>query len=264
VADVGSAQRGGPAYGISKEGYDKGGYSKDGKQSVAQSAPPVETKRWDVWAVGTGLFGHYDGGFNNERYSAGQFTIGLDYRVGSHWLVGVVADYTYTSGTWNGQDFKANTFRGGLYTSFWYGGWYGTVAGLIGATAYNAAGTTNGFDWTAYAGTGYVWRFGQLEVGPWASIEYNNAQGFAPLNEVATRAGGRVAYHAGRWTPYLQLAWQHNFWNSWTGMDRNALWGSVGTAYRVNDAFWVFADYGGQVGGDYWAQQVDLGGGYSW
>jgi uncharacterized protein with beta-barrel porin domain len=269
MAEDGPGQQAGPTYGTSKEGYDKDGYSKegyskDGKQTVAQSEPPLQTKRWDVWAVGTGLFGHYDSSFNNQRYSAGQFTIGLDYRVTPHWLVGIIGDYTYASGTWNGQDFNANTFRGGLYTSFWYGGWYGTVAGLVGTTAYNTAGTTNGVDWTAYAGTGYAWRFGQFEIGPWASIEYNNAQGFAPLNEVATRLGGRVAYRAGRWTPYLQLAWQHNFWDTWTGIDRNALWGSVGTAYRVTDSFWVFADYGGQVGGNYWVQQVDLGAGFSW
>ena len=248
----------GPTY-----GYGKDGYSKDGKQIVAQPAPTLQQKRWDVWAVGTGLFGHYDN-FDSERYSAGQFTIGLDYRVRPHWLVGVLADYTYTTGTLNGQNFHANTFRGGLYTSFWYGGWYGTLAGLIGTTAYNSVGTTNGVDWTGYAGTGYAWRLGQFEVGPWASVEYDNAQGFAPLNELATRVGGRVAYHAGKWTPYVQVAWQHNFWDTWTGIDRNAAWGSAGVAYRVTDALWVFGDYGGQVGGNYWVQQFDIGVGYSW
>jgi hypothetical protein len=78
AADDGSAQQQpGPTYGTSKEGYDKGGYSKDGKQSVAQSAPPVQTKRWDVWAVGTGLFGHYDNSFNDQRYSAGHWSLDI-------------------------------------------------------------------------------------------------------------------------------------------------------------------------------------------
>jgi hypothetical protein len=37
----------------------------------------------------------------------------------------------------------------------------------------------------------------------------------------------------------------------------------IDTTYRVADAFWVFADYGGLVGRNYWARQVDLGVGYS-
>ena len=86
-----------------------------------QPAPTVVLKRWDVWVVGTGLFGHYDD-FHNSHYGAGQFTIGLDYRVMPHWLVGALADYTYTSGTWDGRNYSANTFRGGIYTSVWKGG----------------------------------------------------------------------------------------------------------------------------------------------
>jgi len=248
----------GPTYGYTKEGY-----TKDGKQAVVPSAPVVQRKRWDVWVVGTGLFGHYDN-FNDNHYSAGQFTIGLDYRVTPHWLVGVLGDYTYTSGSWSGQHFSANTFRGGLYTSFWKGGWYGTLAGLAGGTAYDAHGTTNGFDGTAYAGTGYAWRFGSLEAGPWASIEYDYADGFVPLRELFTRVGGRVAWHAGKWTPYVQVGWQHEYLDTWTGIDRNAAWGSVGVAYRINDSFVVFTNYSGEVGGDYWVQQIDIGAGYSW
>jgi uncharacterized protein with beta-barrel porin domain len=245
------------------------GYSKDGKQVVAKepvAAPvPVLQKHWDVWAVATGLFGHYyNDNFPSAHYAAAQFTLGLDYRVKPHWIVGVVTDYTYASGKWDGQDFTANTFRGGLYTSFWKGGWYGTLAGLVGGTIYDTNGTTNGFDATAYVGTGYAWRLGAFEVGPWASLEYDYADGFIPLRELASRVGGRVAYRAGRWTPYAQLAWQHEYLDTWTGIDRNGAWGSVGVSYRVNDSWHVFTDYAGQIGADYWVQQIDLGAGFSW
>jgi uncharacterized protein with beta-barrel porin domain len=249
--------------GYSKDGYSKEGYSKDGKQEVApSSAPAALVKRWDVWAVGTGLFGHYDP--HDQHYGAGQFTIGIDYRVTPHWLVGALTSYTYTSGTFNGQNFNANTFRGGLYTSYWNKGWYVTAAGLVGGTAYHAGDSADGVDWTAYAGAGYAWRFGWWEIGPWASIEYDNAQGFTPLNELATRVGGRAAFRLGAWTPYVQVAWQHNFWDDWTGISRNAAWGSAGVSYRINNSWWVFTDYAGQVGGNYWTQQVDLGVGFSW
>jgi hypothetical protein len=112
MADDGGTQQARPTDGTSNEGYDQGGYGKEGKQSLAPNAP-LQTNRWHLWAVGTGLFGQYDNSFNNQRYSAGQFTIGLDYRVKSHWLIGVIADYTYMSGTLNAQDFNGNTLRGG-------------------------------------------------------------------------------------------------------------------------------------------------------
>lgn len=229
-----------------------------------QTPPPaVQPKRWDVWAVGTGLFGHYDN-FGDGHYSAGQFSIGLDYRVTPHWLVGVIADYTYTTGTWDGRNFNANTFRGGLYTSVWKGGWYGTLAGLIGTTDYHVIGGTSGMDYTGYAGTGYAWRFGSFEIGPWAGLEYDYADGFRPLRELASRIGVRAAFHAGKWTPYVQIGWQHEYLDDWTGIDRNSAWGSTGVAYRINDAFSVFADYSGWVGPNDWVQQVDVGARFSW
>ncbi len=115
-----------------------------------------------------------------------------------------------------------------------------------------------------YAGTGYAWRFGSFEVGPWASLEYDYADGFRPLRELASRVGGRAAWHAEKWLPYIQLAWQHEYLDTWTGIDRNAIWGSVGVAYRINNSFTVFTDYSGEFGSDYWVQQVDLGLGFSW
>ena len=138
------------------------------------------------------------------------------------------------------------------------------MAGLIGTTAYHVGGTTDGMDYTAYVGTGYAWRFGSFEVGPWVGLEYDYADGFIPLRELASRVGGRAAWRVGKWTPYVQIGWQHEYLDTWTGIDRNAAWGSVGVAYRVNDAWRVFVDYSGQVGGDYWVQQIDVGAGYSW
>ena len=84
------------------------------------------------------MFGRLEQGFSattnfkGRHYAAGQFAVGLDYRVTPHWLVGMIGDYTYTSGTWDGRNFTANTFRGGVYTSVWKGGWYGTRPALTG------------------------------------------------------------------------------------------------------------------------------------
>ena len=69
-------------------------------------------------------------------------------------------------------------------------------------------------------GTGYAWRFGSFEVGPWASLEYDYADGFRPLRELASRVGGRTAWHAEKWLPYIQLAWQHEYLDTWTGIHR--------------------------------------------
>jgi len=94
-------------------GFGKDGFGKDGKQVVSKEpvAAPVVQKRWDVWAVGTGLFGHYDD-FHDLHYGAAQLTLGLDYRVLPHWLVGIVTDYTYTSGRWEWRTLQREHFQG--------------------------------------------------------------------------------------------------------------------------------------------------------
>jgi uncharacterized protein with beta-barrel porin domain len=92
--------------GTAKKATTKAGTAKTG------------SKAWPLCRQNVGMSGQSEPDFSGimtvgsttSATSAGQFTKGLDYRVRSHWLVGVVADYTYTSGTWNGLDFNANTF----------------------------------------------------------------------------------------------------------------------------------------------------------
>jgi len=230
-------------------------YSKDGKDVVV--IPAVEhklTKRWDIWAIGTGVFGHYGSG----NADTGQITIGADYRITPTWIIGVLADYGYTTGTFRGSHFTANTFRGGLYTSWWHGGFYLTGAALAGVTEYSARGHMTGNDFTLYAGTGYMFHAGSFEFGPVASLEYDYADGFRPLRELTSRVGARVAYHA-RLTPFVQVAWQHQLRDTWTGIDRNAAWVSAGLDYAISERWNCFASYSIAIGQKSNVQQVDIG-----
>jgi uncharacterized protein with beta-barrel porin domain len=186
-------------------------------------------------------------------------TIGEDYLVTPNWLFGGLVNYGYTSGNVQNAHFDANTFRLGLYTSVWHGGWWGTLAGFGGATWWQAGNNPTGSDWTAYIGTGYNWTFGSIRAGPFVSGQFDNVTGFVPLHEFQTRVGGQVSLNAGKWSPWLALAWQHEFMDTWTGISRDSACGAVGIAYRIGESTNIFTGYSIEVGQSSNVQTVDLG-----
>jgi len=246
----------------------------------------------DVWALGTGLFG----GFPHVNYTAGQGTAGFDYHVAPQWIVGLLGQYTYTSGGITNGNFKTNSGSFGLYR-----GWYDRQAAcwlscavLYGFSGYNiemdgGSASSSGGDLTLYGALGDDFHYGHLIVEPAMSWQYdditadsyriNNTQfSDTTLSSLISRIGLRISYtyHAGRWLliPEVNVRWQHEYLQTannisgvfidgpsttviGAGIDSVAIWGSVGlSAVRV--IFSIFSFYSIQAGGNLNPQGVDL------
>lgn len=68
-----------------------------GKSGAAVFAP-VPQNRWGVFATGLGEFTNVDSTFNASGYdlATGGFTVGIDYRIGSNFAIGLTGGYAYT------------------------------------------------------------------------------------------------------------------------------------------------------------------------
>lgn len=236
------------------------GLSKDGKTPVTNGKRVIEPieKRWSTWVVGTGMFGNY---YSKQSYATGEFTIGADYKITSHWIFGGLLNYAYTSGNVApvSGHFSANTVRAGLYTSVWSNGWWGTAAGLAGVTFWNAGSNPTGTDVTGYLGTGYEWQFGALRAGPYGSLQYDSVTGFTGLHELQSRVGLTASYTFGKWVPFVTLAYQHEYLDVWTGISKNAAYGSLGVGYMLQENLSIFAAYSIQIGSTSNLQEADCG-----
>src|SRR5438309_241168 len=111
---------------------DKGGYSKDGKESkeVAPAPPPTE-RRWDVWASANTVFADLEGNgtcdLSDQKFSTWGFIVGADARLGEHWIAGAFANYDriWASLDKDGSRADIDAGGGGLYAGWHNGGWYG-------------------------------------------------------------------------------------------------------------------------------------------
>ena len=112
------------------------------------------------------------------------------------------------------------------------------------------------------------------------SYRINNTQfSDTTLSSLISRIGMRVSYtyHAGRWLliPEVNVRWQHEYLQTannvsaafiggpsatviGAGIGSDAIWGSVGLS-AVRGIFSIFSSYSIQAGGNFNAQQVDLG-----
>lgn len=234
------------------------GLSKDGKTPVTNGKRIIEPieKRWSTWAVGTGMWGNY---YGRQSYGTGQVILGADYRIATNWIFGGLLNYAFTSGNVQGEHFNANTLRAGLYTSVWSGGFWATAAGLAGPSWWDAGSNPTGMDLTGYLGVGYEWRFGNFRFGPYASGQYDSVTGFTGLHELQSRLGLTASYSYGKWTPFLSLAYQREYLDAWTGISRNAAYGSIGIGYLLKDNVSLFSNYSIQIGSGSNLQEVDVG-----
>jgi outer membrane autotransporter protein len=214
------------------------GYSKDGKQVVQTPtyAPTVKENKWGIWIVGTGYFGSFNGTDDRSDFTTGEVTLGLDYRLTPHWLVGVLGSYAGTHGNFEHGDFDVQSGRGGLYTSWFGDRFYLNAAVLGGYSSYSTtrdsnSGATQGANFTGYIGTGYDFRKGNLTFGPAVSLQYDNIgidgyqeSGPQPLrfqdrsfNSLISRLGIRASYRTKianvTVIPEFQVAWQHQYLN---------------------------------------------------
>ena len=183
-----------------------------------------------------------DSTFNASGYdlATGGFTMGLDYRIGSNFAVGLTGGYAYTGADLvNDSSIEVNGGKLGLYATAFGGGFYLDTAVVGGLSGYDtrrtalegsASGETIGGDLNVLVAGGYDWKKGGLSIGPTASFQYtlvgfdgfSESGSLAPLaypsqnaDSFRTAFGMRALYDWKigpiRFVPELRLAWQHEF-----------------------------------------------------
>lgn len=216
----------------------------EGKTGPSVSAP-IPENRWGFFATGLGEFTDVstaDGarGFN---FRTGGVTLGVDYRIGSNFAIGLTAGYAHTGVDLAGNgSIDVDGGTGGFYATAFGGGFYLDTAVTGGVSDYEThrtalLGTANG---STDSGTvnvlvagGYDWTTGALTIGPIASFQYTyvGLNGFtetgslAPLrfgdqsvDSIRTALGVKVSYD---WKigsmlirPEIRASWQHEYSDS--------------------------------------------------
>ncbi len=208
-------------------------YSKDGK-TIVESEETNILGRWGVWASADGFLG---GGHNT-----GGDTIGFDYRVRAHWLIGAYGSYWYNT---------RSSFGGGIYTAFYARRWWGVLGGQF---------ATN--DYTGFASSGYDFQAGPWLFGPVLSIQFDSVPvdtGFGQGNLFQTRAGGRLAYTGWhRFRPEIQVMYENQAINNDPNRSSN-IWVSIGGQYQLSERMSLFGFYSFDGNTRYEISQVNLG-----
>ena len=166
--------------------------------------------------------------------------MGVDYRIGTHFAVGLTGSYAYTAANLvNESSITANGGKLGVYATAFGSGFYRDTAVIGGLNGYDtnrtalegtARGRTTRGDLNVLVAGGYDWKKGGFSIGPTASFQYTlvgfggftESGSLAPLSypsqheeSFRTAIGMRGSYD---WkigpihlVPELRLAWQHEF-----------------------------------------------------
>jgi uncharacterized protein YhjY with autotransporter beta-barrel domain len=156
---------------------------------------PIPENRWGVFVTGIGDFVKVADTANAPGFylRTGGVTAGVDYRVGSNFVIGLTGGYSHTGGdlTENGS-LDINTEIVGLYATAFSGGFYldAAVTGNFSqydtqrtAVLFNfgtgramgsrtASGSTDGSNVNVIVAGGYDWKIGCLSIGPTAEFQY--------------------------------------------------------------------------------------------
>jgi uncharacterized protein with beta-barrel porin domain len=98
----------------------------EGKSGQAVFAP-VPDNHWGVFVTGLGEFTNVESTFNASGYdlATGGFTMGVDYRIGTHFAVGLTGGYAYTAANLvNESSITANGEKLGVYATAFGSGFY--------------------------------------------------------------------------------------------------------------------------------------------
>jgi outer membrane autotransporter protein len=222
-----------------------------GGKEVLSSAPVAQPdKRWGFFISGSGELVDVESTSlaRGSSFNTGGVTVGADYRVTDHFVLGAAFGYANTSADLNlGGRVRGDSGKGSLYGTYYNQGFYvnGIVGGGYGAidtrrlTAGGfARGETNGPDFDALVGTGYDYHIGRWSIGPIASLRYGwvGIDGFAEegalgslwihsQNEDSLRSaiGLQVSYTANVGpivlTPIVRAQWEHEYLTSTSSID---------------------------------------------
>ena len=227
-------------------------------------APTIEGKqRWGFFAAGTGEFTDVENtcGARGSEFTTGGVTMGADYRVNDHLILGATVGYANTSSDLNaGGNLNIDSGKSSLYASVFDKGFYLNAIVGGGYSAYTtrrstfggiARGETEGEEFNGLIGGGYDQHLGAFTVGPVGSIQYTEVRidGFtekgslAPLtinsqsqDSLKSALGARASY---AWnvgnvtvTPEFRAQWQHEHLDDRAGVE--ARFGGGGDSFTVH------------------------------
>ena len=218
-----------------------GSEGKSGPSVVA----PIPENRWGFFATGLGEFTDVstaDGarGFN---FRTGGVTVGVDYRIGSNFAIGLTGGYAHTGVDLSGNgNINVDGGTGGFYATAFGNGFYVDTSVTGGASSYDtrrtallgtATGSTDGGNLNVLVAGGYDWTSGALTIGPIASFQYTYASmnGFAETGSLAplrfsdqsvdsirTAFGIKTSYDLKIGgvliRPEVRVSWQHEYADS--------------------------------------------------
>ena len=259
LEDVRSGSNGFSAAGLAMNGgaqtptgsYEVAGPSgAEGKEGKAILTPAPDN-RWGVFVTGTGEWASVGDTGNARGYdltNAG-FTLGIDYKLTDHFVVGLATGYDHSSADLaNNGRIIVDGGKLALYSSYFTGqGFYTDLAVQGGYNGYDthraaldgaANGSANGGELNVLFGTGYDWKIGGLTFGPTGNFEYTylgldsygERGSLAPLDfpnqhqeSIRSTFGAKVSYD---WKlgsvlvkPELRAGWQHEYGDATFGLD---------------------------------------------
>jgi outer membrane autotransporter protein len=283
---------------------------KSPKNVVEPILQPGPGNRWGVWVTGFGDFVSVDSDANAKGYdfTTGGVSLGIDYRIGDQFAIGAMGEYSHTWTSLNPSGHvDVDSGRGGLYATWFNHGIYLNGAIYGGHNTYESSragfgglanGSTEGAEWSTFVSGGYDFHFGQLTVGPIASLQYTDVHidGFsengslAPLDihsgsaeSLRSDVGFRAFYQwqIGKMVvePSIKAAWEHEykysalpitagfagipgpsatFFGPSEGHDSAVV--SAGVSVQVTPAISTYVNYDGQLGrGNYDSNAVTGG-----
>ncbi|PZR73608.1 MAG: hypothetical protein DLM52_10730, partial [Chthoniobacterales bacterium] len=222
----------------------------DGKEVVSSAHVAAPDKRWGLFISGTGEFVDVEStsAARGSSFNTGGVTVGADYRVTDHFVLGGAFGYANTAADLNlGGSLEGNSGKGSFYGTYYNEGFYvdGIVGGGYGSIATRrltaggfARGDTNGTDFDALLGTGYDVHIGRFSFGPLASLRYGRfgIDGFTEegalgslsidsqsQDSLKSAVGLQASYTAkvGRiaLTPMVRAQWEHEYLTSTSSID---------------------------------------------
>ncbi len=237
-------------FAVRDKGYIKDKQSMGGKE-VLSSAPVAQSdKRWGLFITGSGEIVDVESTSiaRGSSFNTAGVTVGTDYRVTDHFVLGAAFGYDNTSVDLNlGGQLRGDSGKGSLYGTYYNQGFY--VNGIVGGGYSSidtrrvtlggfARGQTNGTDFDALVGTGYDYHIGGWSFGPLASLRYVRIgiDGFAEEgalgsmlidsqseDSLKSAIGLQVSYTAkiGRiaLTPRVSAQWEHECLTSTSSID---------------------------------------------
>ena len=167
-------------------------------------------------------------------------TVGIDYRVTEHVVVGLMGGYAHTWTDLKPGSVDVDTGWGGLYAGYFDQCLYVLGAPFGGGNTFDtsretilggrADGSSDGQEFSTFLSAGYDFHFGHLTIGPTAAVQYSyvNIDGFSEHGSLAPMAvredsqeswrtdlGFRAWYtfQVGRvgMRPFVRAAWEHEY-----------------------------------------------------